>query len=217
MKRLTKEEKEEKKRIKKESKQIKKEEKEIVKEVKKKEPIKLNKNIIIVAVLVLLAVCLLLTSISSIVLANKLNKLESKYDELKDNNTKIMDVLNTDDGTGDKISNLSKDMDTLKKDMEAVKTSNKDLSTKVDNQNKTISSYNDKLKNIDATKLKGLYSFYDWNNSLKYSGSAYVGGMSNNTLSTNSNTFNGYYHLPKLYVCQHFALKGTPGEIRGCN
>ncbi len=166
MKRLTKEEKEEKKRIKKESKQIKKEEKDIVKEVKKKEPIKINKNAIIVAVLVLLAVCLLLTSISSIVLANKLNKLESKYDELKDSNTKIMDVLNTDDGTGDKISNMSKDMDAMKKDMDTLKNSNKDLGTKVDNQNKTISGYNDKLKNIDATKLKGLYSFYDWNKGL---------------------------------------------------
>ncbi len=172
MKRLSKEEKIEKKRlkkenrdIKKETKKLKKEEKDIVKEVKKKGK-EFNKNILVIIVIVLLLVCLLLSSVSSLVLTKKLNKLENKYNALSNTNDRIMEVLNTDDGTGDKISNINTELETIKGDIVDLMDSDISINTKIDENTKSISSYNNKMKAIDETKLNGLYSFYDWNKGL---------------------------------------------------
>ena len=217
MKKLTKEEKEEKKRIKsetkaakKESKRIKKDEKDIVNEVKKKDRKKPSKSLIISVVIVILALSLLLTSISSMLLASKLNKLEGKYEDLNDQNEKIMKILNSDDGMGDKINNINTDLATIKTDISNLKESNTNLTTKVDGYDKTISNVNNKMKSIDETKLKGLYSLYDWNKSLSSNSPQNYGYNYVVANKRYSFTRSGYAMSTYAY-CLTLALKGeTP-------
>ena len=216
MKKLSKEEKEEKKQIKKqakekkkESKKIKQEEKEIVKEVEKKDKKSklLNKNTLIIAVIALLAICLLLSSVSSILLAKKLNRLERRYNALSDTNETIMKIISTDDGTGDRINNISDDIETLKNDLNTVRESSTELANKVNEQDSSITNVNKKLSSIDENRLKGLYTMYDWNKSLsiKQQGSLNIYSPSNRMLSgnswgSNSSTYYAY--------CLTSALKG---------
>ena len=216
MEKLSKEEKkklkQEAKESKKESKKIKKEEKEIVKEVNHKNKKPIDKNMILIGLIILLAVGLLTTTVSCVLLARKISKLENKYDDLSKTSETIMGIISTDDGTGDKINNISTDLETIKADVATLTESNNNLVATVESNNQAITNLNNKAKSIDETKLKSLYSLYDWNKGLKAQATTgYVASYA--VYNTKYTLANSRYGAHYYAYCLTSVLQGEMPEI----
>ena len=187
----------EEKRRKEEQRKVLREEKKILKEEHKKEKPKRDiptKQIIYTAVIVVLLFCLILSVTTTFIFSNKFNKLDKKYDELKERNEKIMSIINTDDGTGDKILNLDKELETMKSDIEDLRVSRDTINDTVGNNANEINSLKAKVKNYDENAFRAVTGWLSYNQKL-------------------SNQYNNYQNQ-MYYVCERGYLTGKVPD--GC-
>ena len=187
----------EEKRRKEEQRKVLREEKKILKEEHKKETPKRDiptKQIIYTAVIVVLLFCLILSVTTTFIFSNKFNKLDKKYDELKERNEKIMSIINTDDGTGDKILNLDKELETMKNDIEDLRVSRDTINDTVGNNANEINSLKAKVKNYDENAFRAVTGWLSYNQKL-------------------SNQYNNYQNQ-MYYVCERGYLTGKVPD--GC-
>ena len=133
------------------------------KKPKKKLPVK---TIIVAAIIVLLLACLILSITTTVIFANKFKKMEKKYNALNETNETVLKIINTDDGTGDKLSTLDKELETIKSDIEALKVADDTISETVGGNTNSINSLNAKVKGYDDGKFGALSSWYNYNQKL---------------------------------------------------
>ena len=160
----------EEKRRKEEQRKVLREEKKILKEEHKKEKPKRDiptKQIIFGSVIVVLLFCLILSVTTTFIFANKFNKLDKKYDDLKERNEKIMSIINTDDGTGDKILNLDKELETMKSDIEDLRVSRDTINDTVGNNANEINTLKAKVKNYDENAFRAVTGWLSYNQKLR--------------------------------------------------
>ena len=187
----------EEKRRKEEQKKVLREEKKILKEENKRDKPRKEipyKTIISTAIIVVLLFCLILSVTTTFIFSNKFNKLDKKYDELKERNEKIMSIINTDDGTGDKIVNLDKELEAMKSDIEDLRVSRDTINDTVGNNTNEINSLKTKVKNYDETSFRALTGWLGYNQKL-------------------SNQYNNYQNQ-MYYVCERGYLTGKVPD--GC-
>ena len=187
----------EEKRRKEEQRKALREEKKILKEEHKKEKPKRDiptKQIIFGSVIVVLLFCLILSVTTTFIFANKFNKLDKKYDDLKERNEKIMSIINTDDGTGDKILNLDKELETMKSDIEDLRVSRDTINDTVGNNANEINTLKAKVKNYDENAFRAVTGWLSYNQKL-------------------SNQYNNYQNQ-MYYVCERSFLLGKVQD--GC-
>ena len=187
----------EEKRRKEEQRKVLREEKKILKEEHKKEKPKRDiptKQIIFGSVIVVLLFCLILSVTTTFIFANKFNKLDKKYDDLKERNEKIMSIINTDDGTGDKILNLDKELETMKSDIEDLRVSRDTINDTVGNNANEINTLKAKVKNYDENAFRAVTGWLSYNQKL-------------------SNQYNNYQNQ-MYYVCERSFLLGKVQD--GC-
>ncbi len=187
----------EEKRRKEEQRKALREEKKILKEEHKKEKPKRDiptKQIIFGSVIVVLLFCLILSVTTTFIFANKFNKLDKKYDDLKEKNEKIMSIINTDDGTGDKILNLDKELETMKSDIEDLRVSRDTINDTVGNNANEINTLKAKVKNYDENAFRAVTGWLSYNQKL-------------------SNQYNNYQNQ-MYYVCERSFLLGKVQD--GC-
>ena len=187
----------EEKRRKEEQRKVLREEKKILKEEHKKEKPKRDiptKQIIFGSVIVVLLFCLILSVTTTFIFANKFNKLDKKYDDLKERNEKIMSIINTDDGTGDKILNLDKELETMKSDIEDLRVSRDTINDTVGNNANEINTLKAKVKNYDENAFRAVNGWFGYNQKL-------------------SSQYNNYQNQ-MYYVCERSFLLGKVQD--GC-
>ena len=183
--------KEEKKKLKEEKKEIKHKDKD--KEERPKRKIS-TKQLIVIGVLTLLLLCLILSVTTTIIFAHKFKKMEKKYDELRSNNEAIMKIINTDDGTGDKLSTLDRDLATMKSDIEDLRVSRDSISETAGNNTNEINALKARVKGYDDNTFGALRNWYNYNQKL-------------------SNQYNNYQNQ-MYYVCEKGYLAGKVPD--GC-
>jgi predicted nuclease with TOPRIM domain len=131
---------------------------------------------------------------TTFIFANKFNKLDKKYDDLKEKNEKIMSIINTDDGTGDKILNLDKELETMKSDIEDLRVSRDTINDTVGNNANEINTLKAKVKNYDENAFRAVTGWLSYNQKL-------------------SNQYNNYQNQ-MYYVCERSFLLGKVQD--GC-
>ena len=187
----------EEKRRKEEQRKVLREEKKILKEENKRDKPRKEipyKTIISTAIIVVLLFCLILSVTTTFIFSNKFNKLDKKYEELKEKNEKIMSIINTDDGTGDKILNLDKELETMKSDIEDLRVSRDTINDTVGNNANEINTLKAKVKNYDENAFRAVTGWLSYNQKL-------------------SNQYNNYQNQ-MYYVCERSYLLGKVQD--GC-
>ena len=187
----------EEKRRKEEQRKALREEKKILKEENKRDKPRKEipyKTIISTAIIVVLLFCLILSVTTTFIFSNKFNKLDKKYEELKEKNEKIMSIINTDDGTGDKILNLDKELETMKSDIEDLRVSRDTINDTVGNNANEINTLKAKVKNYDENAFRAVTGWLSYNQKL-------------------SNQYNNYQNQ-MYYVCERSFLLGKVQD--GC-
>ena len=181
--------KEEKKKLKEEQRESKHKDKNEDRERVEKPKKKIStKQLIVIGVLALLLICLILSVTTTIIFANKFKKMEKKYDELRSNNEAIMKIINTDDGTGDKLSTLDRDLATMKSDIEDLRVSRDSISETAGNNTNEINALKAKVKGYDDNSFSSLRNWFNYNQKL-------------------SNQYNNYQNQ-MYYVCEKGYLAG---------
>ena len=184
---------EEKKKLKAEQKEHKHKDKEVEKEEKPKRKIS-TKQLVLICIVTLLLICLILSVTTTIIFASKFKKMEKKYNELSSDNEKIMKIINTDDGTGDKLSTLDRDLANMKSDIEDLRVSRDSISETAGNNTNEINALKAKVKSYDDNTFNTLHSWYNYNVKL-------------------SNQYNNYQNQ-MYYVCERSFLLGKVQD--GC-